>query len=365
MPRALVPLLLAAALAVPVTACKPKEAAGEPAEAKPPPLPVDMLVMAPAPVRDTSEYLATLVSRSSVALYPQVVGHVSRIFVKPGEKVKAGTPLLEIDPSQQRATVDQMVATKRLKEATLKNTEERARRAEELFTQGLLSKQDHDQTLSDRDVAAADTKAAAAAVEAQASQLRFFTIAAPFDGTVGDVPVKIGDLVTTATKVTTVDQNAVLEAYVSVPVERTADLGPGSRVELLDPRGTVLGESPVTFIAAEAAPDTQLVLIKGLFANQASLRTAQWVRARVVWSTRSGLLLPTTAVVRQSGQTFVFIAEAAGDAAVARQRGVTLGAIEGNAYVVEKGLSPGDRVILSSVQKLKDGAPVAPTASKS
>jgi RND family efflux transporter MFP subunit len=226
-----------------------------------------------------------------------------------------------------------------------------------------MSKQDHDQTLSDRDVARADLRAAEAQIQAQASQLRFFTIAAPFDGVVGDVPVKLGDLVTTATKVTTVDQNAVLEAYVNVPVERAADLRPDSRIEILDARGGVIGESRVTFISDQASADTQSVLIKGLFANATALRAAQYVRARVVWSTRPGLLLPTLAVVRQSGQTFAFVAKPEGGGSVARQRSVTLGAIDGNDYVVVAGLEPGERVIVSAVQKLRDGAPVTQAAA--
>ncbi len=352
------------ALALSTAACKSREAAGEPAEAKPPPLPVDVLVMAQVPVRDTSELLATLVSRSSVALYPQVIGHVSRILVKPGAQVKAGTPLVEVDPTQQQAVVDQSVATKKLKEATLRYAGEKAKRAETLLAEGLMSKQDHDQAMSDRDVASADLRAAEAQIQAQASQLRFFTVAAPFDGVVGDVPVKLGDLVTTQTKVTTVDQNAALEAYVSVPVERAQDLGLTSRIEILGARGATLGESPVTFVADQASADTQLVLVKGLFVNSTKLRAAQWVRARVVWSVKPGLLLPTTAVMRQSGQTFAFVAERDAKGLVAKQRKVTLGAIDGNAYVVEGGLAPGDQVILSAVQKLREGAPVAPNTPK-
>jgi len=104
------------------------------------------------------------------------------------------------------------------------------------------------------------------------------------------------------------------------------------------------------------------VLIKGVFANAAQLRAAQYVRARVVWSTRPGLRLPTTAVVRQSGQTFAFVAQGEGAATVAKQRAVTLGAIDGNEYVVAAGLEAGDRVIVSSVQKLREDAPVAPAS---
>src|SRR3954452_2927406 len=127
MPRPVTVPLLAAALALAVAACKPKEAADEPADARA--LPVDVVLLEPKPVRDTSEYLATLSSRSSVALYPQIVGHVSRILVKPGERVKAGAPLVQIDPSQPQATLDQLVATRKLKQASLHNADERARRA--------------------------------------------------------------------------------------------------------------------------------------------------------------------------------------------------------------------------------------------
>jgi RND family efflux transporter MFP subunit len=345
------------ALALSGGACKPKEAAGEPAT---PPTPVEVIVLQERPVRSTSEYLATLSSRSSVALYPQVVGHVSRILVKPGEQVQAGQALVQIDPSQQQATLDQLAAARRLKEATARFAEDRAQRAARLAGEGLLSQQDAEQAKSERDAAVADVSAADAQLAAQAAQLRFFKITAPFAGTVGDVPIKLGDLVTTATKVTTVDQNAMLEAYVFVPVERAADLTPGSLVELLDARGAVAASSPVTFVSDQASADTQSVLVKGLFPNPTALKAAQMVRARVVWSTRPGLTLPTLAVVRQSGQPFAFVAAREGAGAVARQHAVTLGAVDGNDFVVTSGLAPGDQVIVSGVQKLRDGAPVAP-----
>jgi RND family efflux transporter MFP subunit len=363
MPR-LPALILAGALALAPPACKPKEADG-PADPRASAVAVDTIVLQQKPVRDTSEYLATLSSRSSVTLYPQVIGHVSAILVKPGDRVKAGAALVQIDPSQQQATLEQLVAAKKLKEANLRFAGERQKRAATMAEQGLMSRQDFEQASSERDAAEADVKAADAQIGAQASQLRFFRLISPFDGVVGDIPVKIGDLVTTQTKVTTVGQNALLEAYVNVPVERAADLGEGSRVELLDARGMVIGESPVTFVAEQANVDTQSVLIKGAFPNATSLKAAQLVRARVVWSTRPGLRLPTTAVMRQSGQTFAYIAAAETAGAVARQRAITLGAVDGNDFVVVGGLAVGDRVITSGVQKLRDGAPVNPAAESS
>jgi RND family efflux transporter MFP subunit len=166
--------------------------------------------------------------------------------------------------------------------------------------------------------------------------------------------------VTPATQLTSVNQNAMLEAYVDVPVDRAPDLSPASSVELLDARGGVIGESRVTFVADRANVDTQSVLIKGLFPNATSLKVSQIVRARVVWSTRPGLRLPTTAVTRQGGQSFAFVAEPEGAGVVAKQRNVKLGVIEGNDYVVVEGLKPGERVIVSGLQKLRDGAKVSP-----
>jgi RND family efflux transporter MFP subunit len=353
-------VLFAVTLALALSGCKEKEAAGEPASAPSPALPVDVLVLQAKPVRDTSEYLATLSSRSSVTLFPQIVGHVSQIFVKPGDKVKAGAALVQIDPSQEQAMLDQLVAARTLKTANLRYAGERAKRVGALAGEGLASRQDDEQAAAGREAAAADLASAEAQIKAQASQLRYFKITAPFDGTVGDIPVKLGDLVTTATRLTTVDHNAVLEAYVNVPVERARDLGAGSSLQLVDAGGASLGESPVTFVADQANVETQSLLIKGAFPNTAALKVAQLVRARVVWSTRPGLRLPTIAVMRQSGQSFAFVAAPEGSGTVARQRAVTLGVIEGNDFIVTSGLAAGDRVIVSGVQKLRDGAPVAP-----
>jgi multidrug efflux pump subunit AcrA (membrane-fusion protein) len=121
MPR-LPALMFVGALALAPPACKPKDAEGGPADPRAQAVAVETLVLQERPVRDTSEYLATLSSRSSVTLFPQVIGHVSAILVKPGDRVKAGAALVQIDPSQQQATLEQLVAAKRLKEARVPGT---------------------------------------------------------------------------------------------------------------------------------------------------------------------------------------------------------------------------------------------------
>jgi multidrug efflux pump subunit AcrA (membrane-fusion protein) len=107
--------------------------------------------------------------------------------------------------------------------------------------------------------------------------------------------------------------------------------------------------------------ETQSVLAKSrLKQAPASVRTQQFVRARIVWATTDGLTLPVVAVSRISGQYFCFVAEPKDGGFVARQRPVNVGEVLGDDYVVKSGLKAGERVIVSGIQKLADGAPVKP-----
>jgi multidrug efflux pump subunit AcrA (membrane-fusion protein) len=90
------------------------------------------------------------------------------------------------------------------------------------------------------------------------------------------------------------------------------------------------------------------------------LRNSQLVKARITWSTAPAPTVPVLAVTRIGGQAFVYIATPKGDGYVAHQVAVTLGETVGNTYPVLSGLNPGDKVILSGLQFLQDGAPVKP-----
>ena len=220
-----------------------------------------------------------------------------------------------------------------------------------------MSQQDVDAARSAADQAEASLRAADATIASQKTRLGFFTITAPIDGVVGDVPVKIGDFVTPMTPLTSVTQDSGLEADVQLPVERAQGLGPASRVRLLASDGGIAGDSPVVFVSPRAEAATQLVLVKGAFDGLSGLRAGQVVRARIVFSTREGLSIPVSAVTRQAGQTFAFVVDASNHA---NRVPVALGALQGNHYVVESGLDVGARLVTSGLQMLQDGAVVQP-----
>jgi multidrug efflux pump subunit AcrA (membrane-fusion protein) len=104
---------------------------------------------------------------------------------------------------------------------------------------------------------------------------------------------------------------------------------------------------------------TQSILVKSLLTDAPPrLREQQFVKARIVWKTAPGITVPVVAVTRVSGQYFSFVAEPQGQGLVARPRAVEVGEVLGNDYVVRSGLKAGDRVVVSGIQKLGDGAPI-------
>jgi RND family efflux transporter MFP subunit len=205
-------------------------------------------------------------------------------------------------------------------------------------------------------------KQSGANVDQQKTQLQYYTIRAPFDGVLGDIPTKIGDYVNTQSRLASVTQNRPLEVYVSIPIEKSHHVKLNMPIELLDSDNKQFGISNVFFIAPNVAADSQTLLVKARFGNEKNqLRADQQVRARVIWQKKQGVLIPTEAVSHQSGQDFVFLESTKEGKPVARQLPVELGAIEGSKYQVLKGLKPGQKIIISGIQNLSDGSPISPT----
>jgi RND family efflux transporter MFP subunit len=160
---------------------------------------------------------------------------------------------------------------------------------------------------------------------------------------------------------TTVDEITDLEAYIYIPTGRIGQIRMGLPVDILDPDGNVIVKSTISFLSPQIDNGLQSVLAKAEIPRTApKLRTQQLVKARVTWSTAPAPVVPVLAVTRIGGQTFVYVATQKGDGYIAHQIPVTLGETVGNTYPVLGGLHPGDKVILSGLQFLQDGAPVKP-----
>lgn len=347
----------------------------------PPRAPVQLQTVQTRDVPVTSEYVSTLVSRRQVTILPQVAGRVVRIAVRSGMKVRPGQLLMEIDPRLQRATVRSAQANQAALEAQLVYAQRQYERMEKLFQRGLVARADLDQARQALDATAAQVRSSGEQARAQTVELGYFRVNAPVAGIVGDVPAHDGDYVTPQTTLTTLNVNLALEAYIQVPADRAPELRTGLPVEILvgaagradiaarlaqglpqvaeGLRGEVAETAPLDFVSPQVDTTTQTLLVKCTLANAGGrLRAGEYVRARIVWRTGKAPLVPVMSVVRQGGQAFVFVAEPGRGGLVVRQRPISLGPLEGQEYVVASGLKPGERIVVSGIQKLADGMPI-------
>jgi RND family efflux transporter MFP subunit len=355
--RSYIPLALALATAAVACGGKAPSAQGQGA---PPPAGVKLLTIAEKPIEQTSDFISTVRSLKSTTVQPEVEGIVNRIFVKSGDRVRVGSPLVQINADKQQAAVRSTEANRAGMETDVAYWRQQVKRLESLVGAGAISRQEFDQAQNSLRTAEARLAALDAQVREGRVELQYYRVDAPQAGVVGDIPVRVGDRVTNSTVITTIDENASLEAYIQVPLDRSPDLRLGLPVQVLDAEGKIVATNSITFVAPRVDDATQTVLVKSLLREiPPALRVQQFIRARIIWRTTPGISIPITAVSRVSGQYFCFVAEdAANGGLVARQRPVQVGELLGNDYVVRSGLKPGERIIVAGVQKVGDGAPI-------
>jgi RND family efflux transporter MFP subunit len=312
-------------------------------------------------VNDATEFVATVRSRDAAVLQPQVEGQITRIFVKSGQHVNEGEPLIQIDLLKQQATVNTSEANARSRSAQLELNKVQLERIQRLYASGVVSKQELDQAQSAYNSSAADVEALKASVNEQKQQLRYYTVTSPQAGVVGDIPVRVGDRVATTTLLTTVDSGKGLEAYISIPAERTSDVHIGTPVQLIAEDGSIV-PIKITFISPQVDPQNQLLLTKAAIPDSQKFRNNQVVHAKVIWAQINAPLVSVLAVSRQAGAMFVYVAEQRNGMTVAAQKPIVTSDTIDNNYVVTKGLSAGEQLIVSNTGMLVDGMPITPMA---
>ena len=352
-------------LFLPAAACGGGDAPGA-AAGGPPAMAVEAITLQASPVERATEYVGTLKSRRSTTIQPQAEGFITRIHTTAGTRVNAGAVLMEIDAGRQRAAVASLESVRAARQADVALARQQAERAKALLDVGATSQAEYEQAQAAVKTAEAQLGALDAQIREQRVELAYHRVTAPAAGVVGDIPVRVGDRVTRSTVLTTIDAAEGLEVNVNVPVQQAANLRLGLPLRVVDDSGAPIADLAISFVAGSVDEGTQSVLVKAPIPNTGGrFRADQFVRVRVVWSSAPGLTVPLVSAVRINGQYFVYVAEAKDGTTVARQRPVQLGEVVGNDYVVISGLQPGERLIVSGVQKIGEGSPVKVGAAPS
>jgi membrane fusion protein (multidrug efflux system) len=344
--------------------CEKKPAAG-------PPGPTEVVV-APVVQQDvpiTQEWIGTLQGTVDAEIRPKVQGYLLRRSYTEGSVVHKGQTLFEIDPRQFQAAYDQATGAVGRAEAYLAKTEVDVNRYTPLVAQQAVSQQELDNATAARDEATASLAAAKANQEQAKLNLQWTSVNSPIEGIAGIAKAQVGDLVDGQVLLTTV--SSVDPIKVQFPISeqeyvanadrlnRTAETGHGTTpLELILADGSTYPEKGyATVLNRQVDVRTGTIMVLGEFPNPGNrLRPGQYAKVRAVVSERKGaLLVPQRAVSELQGSFLIGVIKPDGTADV---RPVVPGPRFGKMWVIDKGLEPGDQVVVEGLQFVRTGVKV-------
>ena len=348
--------------------------------APPPPRATEVLV-SPAVVRevtDHEDFTGRTDAINSIDVRARVTGYLDKVLFKDGIDVKKNDLLCEIDPRPYKAALDQAVAQVRLNEAQARLADAEYARTVRLQPTGAASQEDVDKARAARDTASAQVRASQADVESKQLNLDFTKVTAPVDGRISRRMIDPGNLAkaddTILTNIVTQDQ---IYAYFDVD-ERTMLrirrlIRAGKVRSAREARITVkLGlsdetdfphEGVIDFADNKVDPSTGTLKVRAVFPNENRiLSPGLFARVRLpVGNPHPATLVPERSLGTDQGQKYLYVVKASKDGkTTAEYRRVKLGFLDGQMRVIEDGIKEGEKVVVSGMQRLKDGAEVEP-----
>ncbi|HEU4829362.1 MAG TPA: efflux RND transporter periplasmic adaptor subunit [Gemmatimonadales bacterium] len=338
-------LLLAAAVAACNDAGSESKGSGGPAGGAPPGIPVEVAVAQTDTVVDAIAATGQIEAMQSIELRPELDGRITQIHVREGARVRQGQPLFQIDASELRAQVARAEAERDLARQNLARTRD------------LLEQRASSQAELER--AEATSRSAEATLQLLQVQLRRSTVRAPFTGVAGERTVSLGDYVTTASRLISLQTVNPQRATFTVPERYAASLQVGQqvafRVAALPGReftGTVDFVDPVVRMPGRT------ITIKAVVPNATrELQSGMFIEARLATEVRPGaVIIPEDAILPLQGANYVW---AVVDGKASR-REVDLGVRTPGFVEARTGVAVGEQVVVGGLERLQEGAPVAP-----
>ena len=336
----------------------------------PPPPEVSLAAVVQKDVPVVTEWIGTLDGSVSADIRPQVEGYLLRQTYKEGQFVNAGTPLFEIDPRHFRAALEQAQGALGQTEALLAKASKDVERFAPLAAQRAISQQELDNAFSAERNAKAAVAAARATVDQAALNLGWTKVSSPIAGVAGIAKAQVGDLVSAQTVMTTGSTVEPIRVTFGISERQYMRMAPvlnrvnyatteqGLALELVLDDGTVFAHPGGAILAdREVDPRTGTMTIKGFFKNPGNiLRPGQFAKVRAALEVKTGaLLVPQAAVMELQGGYRVGLVGADSKAEI---RAVEVGERTGNLWVIDKGLKPGESVIVAGLQYVRPGMPV-------
>lgn len=357
-PSPLLSLMVLSLLAA--AGCSKKQGADGAAGGQMPPPEVGVVTLQPGTIPVQRDLVGRLSAFRSADVRARVPGVVQRRVYEEGSDVRKGEVLFLIDPAPLQAALGQAKAAQATAQANYANARSAADRARKLIGQKFISQSDYDNAIAAERSAAAALQSGRAAVDAAEINLGYATVRAPIEGRAGRQQVTEGALVGegTATLLTTVDQIDPLYVDFSASAEelaaaRRASDGSGSReVQVTLPDGSVYPHpGTLDFTADVVDPSTGAVALRARLPNpEHQLLPGTFVKLRATLSEqREAYRIPQVAVQRDQQGAYVLVVDQGGKA---QRKNIDATQLDGSDWIVSGGVAPGDRVIVSGLQRV-------------
>jgi len=347
-----------------LTACGGGNQSGRPA---PPPAAVSVHKVSLSDASYYEEYPGTVKALQEVELRPQVSGYITGIHFKEGDQVKKGEKLYSIDPQQTSASYNQALANVAVQEANLEKARKDLERYKKLSAEDAIARQQLDYAEAAYTSAQKQVEAAKAAVQNTQTSLRYSTIVAPFDGTIGISQVKLGAAVIPGqTLLNTISSNDPIGVDIAIDQSEifmfskflaNKENNTDSVFQLVFDGEAYPHFGSISFMDRAVDPMTGTIKVRVEFKNASSLlKPGMTGTLRVLSTKEKSILIPYKSITEQLGEFFVYTVQE--ENKVSQQK-VKLGKQVGKNIIVENGLKTGETIVVEGVQKLREGATVS------
>ncbi len=346
-------------------------ACGAAAQTQPPAAPPPAVSVAAVdfqPLRQWDDFTGRLEAVDTVDLRPRVSGQIVGTPFADGARVSKGQVLFQIDPRPFQAEVDRLSAEVERARAKAQLAAADDGRAQRLLAQNAIAREEAERLDSEARSAQADLGAAQASLRSAQLNLSFTRVISPIDGRVSKALITRGNLVTPADLLTTVVSDTPIYAafstdeqtYLKYAASQRADGAPVYMGLMTEQGFPHAGKLHFLDNAVDAHSGT--ISGRAVFDNAGGAFTpGLFARIRLVSSeVKPAALVPEQALGTDLGKRFVLVVGAGNHIAY---RPVTLGRAVGEYHIVTAGLAPGDRIVVSGLQKVKPGDVVSPQPS--
>ncbi len=320
-----------------------------------------------------STYPATFKGVQDVEIRPKVAGFITRIYVKEGQAVSAGSPLFEIDNATYKAAVNQALASVNAAQSQVNTAKLTYENAQKLFANNVIGEFELQSSKNQYESAVAALGQAKAALASAQETLGFCSIKAPTSGFVGSLPYKVGALVSSSSQdaLTTISNGSQVEVYFSLDekemIELTRKYGsaqagissfPAVKLQLAD--GTVYeSEGKVVKASGIIDPSTGSTSLIAVFPNPNHiLKSGGSGRIVMPYTASAAIVIPQDATVEVQDKHFVYVV---GKDNKVKYTEVTIDTQnDGQSYIITSGLKKGDRIVVNGVNSLQEGMEIKP-----